>query len=233
MNLRNRWLNIWHDPVWSKVIAALIVAGVTYLLLPILRSLLPQLAALSGIALWIILTLAFTSILLLLLWSWSSRRRKTLVFLSSGGTCRDPMAKAIASKLLETRKLKHPIDIRAAGLGPISKPEASYAARYVINEMYNEDLLREHKPELLTPELAARADLILAMDGSLLTTRGKTLPHGKTFLLKEFFGEQGDVVDPWPDGKDVATLSRYRRCAEELRHLLTEHLDKLVQVLDL
>jgi hypothetical protein len=68
--------------------------------------------------------------------------------------------------------------------------------------MYDEDLLLDHKPEMLTPELVRRADLILAMDGSLLTTPGKTLPRGKTFSLKEFFGEKGDVEDPWPDGMD-------------------------------
>jgi protein-tyrosine-phosphatase len=143
------------------------------------------------------------------------------------------MAKAIMAKLLQCKKLKHPVDIRAAGLGPLAKSEASYAARYVINEMYNENLLKHHQPELLTPELSNQADLILVMDKSLLTTPGKTLPSGKTFLIKAFFGKQGDVCDPWPDGKDDATLARYRMCAEELRQLLTENVDRITRILDL
>ena len=173
----------------------------------------------DGASDWVILAVGFTLTFLLLLWGWSFRRRKTLIFLSAGGTCRDPMAKAIASRLLQTRKLKHPIDIRAAGLGPADGSKASYAARYVIKEMYGEDLLGDHKPEVLTKKLARRADLILVMDRSLLTTPGKTLPPEKTFLLKEFFGGKGDVIDPYPDGMGPKTLSKYRDCAEELRKL--------------
>jgi protein-tyrosine-phosphatase len=143
------------------------------------------------------------------------------------------MAKAITSKLLESRRPKHHIEIKAVGLGPIVKSEASYAARYVIKEMYNEDLLKDHKPELITPKLANEADLILVMDDKLVAARGKTLPEGKTFLLKDFLGKSGDVTDPWPDGKDEETLSRYRRCAEDLRQVLTENLDLLVRKVDL
>jgi len=99
--------------------------------------------------------------------------------------------------------------------------------------MFNEDLLLKHKPELLTSDLIKQADLILAMDKSLLLTPGKVLPSNKTFVLKEFFGTTGDVVDPWPDGKDVATLDRYRKCANELRGILSDNLDHLINVLDL
>jgi protein-tyrosine-phosphatase len=158
---------------------------------------------------------------------------KTLVFLSAGGTGRDPMAKAIAGKLLEDRTLKHPVDIRAVGLGRVSSTKAEYAARYVINEMYGEDLLKEHRPAQLTPELAKRADLILVMDRSLLNP--KILPSGKSYVLKEFFGVTGDVdvVDPFPDGRDDATLARYRACAKELRHLLEQGLDRLIDALSI
>jgi protein-tyrosine-phosphatase len=154
-----------------------------------------------------------------------------LMFLSSGGTCRDPMAKAIMTQLLENKKPHPRIEVRAAGLGPLSGGKVSYAARYVIREMYGKDLLKDHRPELLTPELAARADLILAMDERLLLTKGKTLPQGKTFLLKEFLGSKGDVVDPWLDGKDASTLQRYRECAEELKGILSDHVDRIVDAL--
>lgn len=78
--------------------------------------------------------------------------------MSSGGTCRDPMAKAITDKLLETRNLKHPVNVRALAVGPLGGSAASYAARYVIKEIYGEDLLANHKPEQLTAEHASEAD---------------------------------------------------------------------------
>ncbi len=232
MSLRTNLLRLWKDPVWSNVIAAGILGVLGYVFYqawPQLQSLAPSLRIVAGLTIGILLAAS----LLLLLRRYSRPTSKTLVFLSSGGTCPDPMAKAITTKLLENTKVKHPISIRAVGLGPVSRPEASYAARYVIKEMYNEDLLADHKPELLTAELAQEADLILAMDKSLLLTPGKTLPKEKTFLLKEFFGLEGDMSDPWPDGKDPNTLSRYRRCAEELQQILTQNFDRLVRVLDL
>jgi protein-tyrosine-phosphatase len=99
--------------------------------------------------------------------------------------------------------------------------------------MYNEDLLAQHKPELLTRETLEQADLILVMDKRLLTTRGKTLPKEKTFLLKEFFGLKGDIRDPWPDGKDEKTLLRYSKRAKEIRGVIGKNIDRLINVLDI
>jgi protein-tyrosine-phosphatase len=221
------WL--WHDPVWGKVIAAGILAGIGLLLTslrtsPVLSSplLIPVAAVVGAIA---VVLLGWVGFIV-----YRRRDTKILVLLSSGGTCRDPMAKVILEKLLERRKLKHRLVVRAVGLGPLGGVEASSAARYVIRDMYGEDLLANHKPECLTAELAERADLILAMDRSLLQ---KTLPKEKTCLLREFFGLEGDVSDPWPNGMDRDAVARYRDCAEELREILGSNLDDLMRVLDL
>jgi len=164
----------------------------------------------------------------------TDHQKKILVFVSRGGTCRDPMAKAITMQLLEQRKVCSRIEVRAAGLGPLSGSNASLAARIVIREMYGEDLLEDHRPEILTEDLVARADLILAMDKELLGPIGKTFPRNKTLLLKEFFGLEGNVNDPWDDNKtDVVTIQRYRECAEELRTILTNGMDHLVNTLNL
>jgi protein-tyrosine-phosphatase len=236
MNIGDGFRRLWADPVWSKVIAAGIIAALSFLSVIVsnrvgsMGSSIKAAIVIGGIVL--MLSASFYGLMLL----YSRRRAKILVFVSSGGTCRDPMAKAIATKLLEGRKLKHHINIKAAALGPLSKSEASYAARYVIKEMYNEDLLADHRPEPLTPRLMEQADLILVMDKSLLSPRGKNfpvLPVEKSFVLKEFFGLSGDVRDPWPDGKDVTRLNEYRKCANELRDILSNNLDHLVKVLDL
>jgi hypothetical protein len=52
------------------------------------------------------------------------------------------------------------------------------------------------------------------------------------YLFKKFFGLEGDVSDPWPDGKDQDTLVRYRQCANELRKILTQRFDRLVTALN-
>jgi len=231
VSLRDWLRGVWHDPVWSKVIAAAVIAGSAYVWVRLHL----DVAGLPAVSTSLVLAVA-TAAASVMLWTRWRSRRKTLVFLSAGGTGRDPMAKAITTKLLDTRRLKHPIDIHAVALGPVSAAQAEFAARYVIKEMYGEDLLADHKPAQLTPDLAKKADLILVMDRSLMTTPGKVLPAEKTFLLKAFLGAGGndlDVVDPWPDGKSEATLARYRACAEGLRDVLTQNLDRLIGVLDL
>ncbi len=230
MTLRRRFSAIWRDPVGSNVIAAAIISAVGYAYLKLTANV-PEGSLLAN-PLIRVGAPGLLIIALLILLNYIRSRRKTLVFLSSGGTCRDPMAKVIVEQLLGEMKPRPPIDIRAAGLGPLSAKEASYGARYAIRELYGRDLLKNHRPELLTSDLVDRADLILAMDTSLLTTPGKTLPKSKTFLLKEFLGSQGDVIDPWPDGKDTTALERYRTCAEELRTLLTQNMDRIVKALE-
>jgi len=230
MHLKDRLLLFWNDPVWSKVIAA----GLTAIFGLLFLWLYNQFISTTALPNWLIIVLPIVVLCAASYLIREFRRPKSrmLVYVSSGGTCRDPMAKVITTKLLENRKLNHPLQIKAAALGPLSKSQASYAARYVIKEMYNEDLLAQHKPELLTLETVEQADLILVMDETLLTTPGKTLPKGKTFLLKEFFGLKGDIEDPFPDGKDEATLSRYRECAKEIQDVIGNNIDRLINVLD-
>jgi protein-tyrosine-phosphatase len=237
VSLRTSLRNLWNDPKRFRVdpvASGIIAAGVVYVISlawPRFRGVLETSLGVYGIAIIGVLLLA------ILLWWYSRPRPKILVFLSKGGTCRDPMAKAITMKLFKTHKPKHPVIIRAAGMGPISGDKASFAARTVINEMYEQDLLADHKPELLTQKLLDKADLVLAMNQSLLDPDEYKLKgwpkayDGKVYLFKEFFGRKGDVSDPWPDGKDEATVAKYRDCAYELRQILTENFDRLVKAL--
>jgi hypothetical protein len=87
------------------------------------------------------------------------RRSRLLVYLSSGGTCRDPMAKVITEQILKVMSLPFKVSIEAMALGPLSKMSASYAARNVIKEMYGEDLLIYHRPKRATRKILDEADL--------------------------------------------------------------------------
>lgn len=209
--------------LWREVAGGLVVALIIYLTTILYEHPLRLVVCVVGV-LSIVIVAWFVVVQ-------ARSRTRMLIYLSAGGTCRDPMAKAITDKLLEDRMLKFRIDVRAVGLAPGNHSHASYAARYVIREMYGEDLLKEHRATPLTNELIERADLILAMEKSMLLTPGKMFPKGKAFGLKEFFELPGEVTDPWPDGKDAATLDRYRSCARELREILTANIVKLIDTL--
>ena len=161
------------------------------------------------------------------------RNRKILVFVSTGGTCRDPMAKIILEQLLIEKKNK--IKVYAVGVGAVTSLGASKAAQFVIKEIYGVNLLKDFKTANLTSELAKKADLILCMEENHVKMVFKLHPHalGKTKLLREFFGLTGDVDDPWKEDHemDAETIERYRICAKELRKILTDNIDHLVDTL--
>lgn len=158
------------------------------------------------------------------------KSNRLLVYLSAGGTCRDPMAKVITERVLKGMSLPFNVRIESMAIGPISNTSTSYAARIAIKEMYGEDLLIYHTPKRVTREVLKEADLVLVMSRSLLNSIREYNPQN-TFVFKEFFGFSGDVADPWPDGKDQSTLSRYRKCAEEMKTIIEENLDRLLQAL--
>ena len=92
-----------------------------------------------------------------------SKRRGTghasmlLIYLSSGGTCRDPMAKAITLRLLEERspELTH-IRVEGMAMGPTTRPDVSFAARRAIEDLYGEDLIRDHTPKQWSQRISTR-----------------------------------------------------------------------------
>src|SRR5262245_37457115 len=87
-------------------------------------------------------------------------RRKLVLFICTGNTCRSPMAAGYLRKLLEERSLKD-IDVRSAGVMTTTGLLASQEAIQVMDA--EEVDLRRHRSSPLTPELIRKADLILAM----------------------------------------------------------------------
>lgn len=140
------------------------------------------------------------------------------------------MAKVIAERLIEEKapELKGLV-VEGRALMETPKDEASYAARIAVREIYGEDLLQDYVPRRISESDKKHADLILVMAKDLL--HKDALPAGKTYLFKEFFGLEGDVEDPWPDGRDQSTLARYQKCAEELRSIMGSGLPRLVKAL--
>ena len=77
------------------------------------------------------------------IWGWHRRPtswgRPTLIFVSMGGTCRDPIAKAITDNLLAQKKPR--IVVKAAGILKGHTRGASPAARNVVRERLGIDAL--------------------------------------------------------------------------------------------
>lgn len=152
---------------------------------------------------------------------------RLLVYVSSGGTCRDPMAKAITLKLLKQNPPDYRLRVEALALHHPSASTASGGARRAIQGIYGEDLLTDHRTAEITPTLMEEADLILVMERAML----KTLPPEKTYVLRPFFGLEGDIADPWPDSADEAAAARYAACAAGLKEMLGANIDKLIATL--
>ena len=150
---------------------------------------------------------------------------RVLLFISYGGTCRDPMAKVVVEQLIKERPPPYRLRVEAMALGPPSKAQASTNARRVVEKSYGRDLLADHQPTRITGRLMSEADLILVMDHTLLT---KNLPPKKTYVLKPFCGIVGDVVDPWPDDEDEESSRRYTDCLAELQTVLEVHYEDLI-----
>jgi len=148
--------------------------------------------------------------------------QKLVVYASHGGTCRDPMAKAITLKALESNPPGYSLRIEAAAFFRPSAANASPEARQAIQEMYGEDLLSNHVASQLTKAKIDEADLILVMDGSML--QKDIFPARKTYLLKKFFGQEGNIADPYRRGID-----RYRECAAELRAIIEPNVGRLIE----
>jgi len=207
--------------LWREVIGGIIAIGIVAALAHFSES-----GELLGLGVGLLVVLG------IVIWWLIRRPHKVLVYVSSGSTCRDPMAKAITDQLLNGRKPKRAVDVYAVGLVPSGK-EASFAARETIKQKYGADLLKDHRPAGLTDELVNKADLILVMDEHVIHATKNTLPENKTHLLKEFFGETGDVEDPYRAAgeRDPQTMARYEACFNELQRIISTHFETLLKAL--
>ena len=137
-----------------------------------------------------------------------------ILFICTGNTCRSPMAAGYLHKLLKDRGIKE-IDVRSAGVMTISGLLASQEA---IQVMDKEDVdLRRHRSSQLTPDLIAKADLVLAMSPFHRQTalRMSEEAKHKTHLFKEFSRSDTknvQIADPMG-----GTLEVFKKCFKEIK----------------
>ena len=144
--------------------------------------------------------------------------KKSILIICSGNTCRSPMAKVILEQLLEQAGKAGYYSVDSAAKTGGTAKRAAINARDVIRQMYGEGLLGTHRPKPVAPELVEQADIILVVESWM---KGG-LPAEKTWGLKEYVDEKGDLADPF--GGDIG---EYRACARELTTVLSKLVDKL------
>ncbi len=142
------------------------------------------------------------------------KKKRTVVFVCTGNTCRSPMAQGLLQKFLDDNNVKT-VDVKTAGVmtipGLLPTPEA-------VQVMDSADIdIRKHRSAPLTPEMIRKADLVLGMTPFHVqfALRMSDDARDKTFLLKEYTKsdlKNYQITDPMG-----ATLEVYKRVYREIK----------------
>ncbi|TYR80180.1 low molecular weight protein arginine phosphatase [Priestia megaterium] len=139
-----------------------------------------------------------------------------ILFVCTGNTCRSP----IAAALLRARNIEG-IDVKSAGLFAGEGQSASNHAQTVLK---NYGVSFSHSSSQITNEDLQWATYILTMTNqhkSLIISQAPEVAH-KTFTLKEFAGQEGDITDPFGGSIQV-----YQHTLEEIEALINKMIKKL------
>ncbi len=133
-----------------------------------------------------------------------------VIFVCTGNTCRSPMAEALFKSMIQDT----PIETASRGMVVLFPEPVNPKAEAILN---NHNLTMEtHTTKPLVREDITEDTLLLTMTG----TQAERIRHhfadaSEVYTIKEYVGEQGDVVDPY--GKSIV---EYEECFAELARLV-------------
>jgi len=152
-----------------------------------------------------------------------STGERLVVFVSTGGQDRCAMAKVIAQSLFKTRSAPFPLRFESMAAYHGSAVTASPYSREAVTNYYRDDRLASHRVMRRCDGIVEDADLILVMEEEFL----RLFPPKKTRLITQFFGQSGNIADPYPS----TVVADYERCFNQLRVLIEDNRGKILTFL--
>ncbi|MEH7125539.1 low molecular weight protein arginine phosphatase [Bacillus sp. JJ1773] len=141
-----------------------------------------------------------------------------ILFVCTGNTCRSPMAEAILRNMGISG-----VEVKSAGVYAQDGSDASEHTRTVLAE---EGIGMDHQAAMINESLVNWTSCILTMTESHKAAVTRMFPNasGKTFTLKEFAGNDGDldIIDPFG-----GPVEMYRKTFDEMKIALSEIIKKL------
>ncbi len=134
-----------------------------------------------------------------------------IVFVCTANSCRSPMAEGILKSLIKQKGLKN-VSVSSCGTIQNSGFPATPNAILAISELgYS---IRNHRSKSITKKILKDADLFLCMENLHKRHILKLEPNlqDRTFLLTEFAGKHGEILDPI--GQNIDT---YRKVAGDIQ----------------
>jgi protein-tyrosine-phosphatase len=141
-------------------------------------------------------------------------RKKNILFVCTGNTCRSPMAQELMRMKLNLFGKRRYV-VSSAGTGAIDGEPASKNAQAALKGIGLD--LSSHKSRKLTPELAQKADLVVGLTQNHAKRVRELAPGVKVTTISD-----KDVCDPF--GRDEAT---YSQCALEIGRALDKMIEKI------
>lgn len=143
-----------------------------------------------------------------------NQRRKMILLLCTGNTCRSPMAAGYLRHLIQKKEITN-VEVRSAGVMTVTGLRASQEAAQVMADCQID--LSRHRSSQLSPEIIRKADLILGMSPLHVQTalRMSDEARNKTFLLKEYARsdlKNIQIADPMG-----CTLEVFKKVFKEIR----------------
>ena len=144
-----------------------------------------------------------------------------ILFVCSGNTCRSPLAEAIARRMFSVAG-RSDVEVSSAGTQAWDGSSASDGAILVGIERGLD--LSEHRSRMITPEIVAENDLILAMSPQHVSRVKELKPDANAHLLAGYAtGDEGRTIQD-PFGGD---LDSYRETVDDLERELAGLLERI------